>query len=305
MPNISFVSNASGGASSSGGGSNIASIPDAWDRLQAEFDNAPEVGYVWTINIDSKASISALALTTTEYHLKLSCSHVGETMYGVWGGEMEFDTKTGMAGLKVLIAAMGSATSSDLDVWFKNNRFLMKLRPYKLEDETEFVEDFVKPLCQPPEGATDAQKQGYAAGNAMVSAIQQAAIHGTNMGRTLINTTPPEGFYSGYYTNMTEGDLSQYIRITGFLGAAFGSAHAETDKEGKTVTAGAKYVVPFVKNTFTETSRNELDAPFPYTINVFSDGSVLFRLYNSNGGPFTANFFGTMDKIPVGQTSKV
>lgn len=285
--------------------SNVSSVNDAWDRLEDEFKNAPEKGYVWTINIDSTASMQAIGLVKTEYHLKLSCSHVGEDMFGAWGGEMEFSTKTNSTGLKLVIAAMGSATSTDMDVWFKNDRFLMKLNPYDLADETAFVEDFVQPLCEPPAGATDEQKAGYAAANAMVSAIQATAISGSNVGRTLVNIKPPAGFYSGYYTNMTEGDLSQYIRIFGFLGAAFGSAHAETDKEGRQVTAEAKYVAPFVPQVFSDKSRNEIDAPFPYTISVFGDGSVLLRLYNSTGGPFTVNFFGKMDKIPVEETTKI
>lgn len=282
----------------------IANLQDSWNSLREEFENAPEVGYVWTINIDSNATMKALGLVSVDYHMKLSCSHVGMDMFGAWGGEMAFETKSNLGGLKTMFALMGSAMKADADVWFKNDKFLIKINPYSVEDEGDFVEDFVKPLCEAKPGASAAEAAGIAAANAYVNAVQQVAISGTNVGRTLINAVPPQGFAVGYYTHMTEGDLSQYMTTTGLISIVPITAHAETDKEGNMVTGEAHAFVPIVNKKIDTSIEHEIEYPFPYTLNVFSDGSVLMRVYNSNGGPFTVNFFGKMDKIPVGDTIK-
>lgn len=280
----------------------IADLNEAWNHLQEEFANPPETGYVWTINIDSASTCQALGMVKVNYHLKLSCSHVGESMFGAWGGEMAFDTKCDYGGLKALLAVMGSASRFDSDVWFRNDRFLMKLRPYSLSEETEFVEDFVKPLCQAGDSPA------AAAGAAYVNAIQQAAISGKNISRTLVNAAAPAGYYNGYYTHMTEGDLSQYAKINGFISLARVKAEAEIDKEGKHLESSARarlLIPPFVNVDEHESIDEDLETPFPYSISVFSDNSVLLRLYSSNGGPICVNFFGTMDKIPVSETTKI
>ncbi len=285
---------------------NLSSVSDAWDRLQEAFDNAPEVGYVWTISIDSDAAITALGLGETKYHLKLSCSHVGETMFGVWGGEMDFETKSNFRKLQGLMAVMGLGSSMDLNVWFKNDRFLMNLLPYCAADEDEFVEDYIQPLYEAPEGMDPA---AAAAGSAMVSAIQNAAISGTGVSKSLKNAVAPEGFYRGYYTNHTEGDLSQSVKLFGFVTPAVVlKGQVETDEDGQSLNGGIHAVagIPPIMppRKFNENVEEEIATPFPYTINVFADGSVLFRLYNSSGGPITVNFFGKMDKIPVEETIK-
>lgn len=279
---------------------NLASLEDAWNALDEEFQNAPEVGYVWTINIDNKASMSALGLAGMDYHLKLSCSHVGETMFGAWGGEMAFDTKSNFGGLKALMALMGSALSTDADVWFKNDHFLMKLRPYDLAEEQEFVNEYAMPAC----GATTGDPAKDAAGQALVNSIQLAAINGTNIERTLVNKTAPAGFYSGYYTNMTEGDLREYAKVTGLISIVGVNAHYETDEKGEQLTGAATAAVPLA-GVYHSSTNEAIDTPFPYTISVFDDGKVVLRLYNSSGGPYSLNFYGTWDKIPVSETVTV
>ncbi len=283
----------------------IANLADSWEKLREEFENAPEVGYVWTINIDSDATMSALGLVSVDYHLKLSCSHVGMDMFGAWGGELAFETKSNLGGLKTLFAALGSAMKADGDVWFKNDRYLTRILPYRVEDEGDFIEDFVAPLCTPKPGATEAEALGTAMANSIIENAQRTAISGRNVSRKLLNEIPPQGFAVGYYTHMTEGDLSQYIKTTGLIGFVPTSAHAEVDTEGHMVTGAAHVFVPIVNQQINTSIEDEIECPFPYTLSIFSDGSVLFRVFNSNGGPFALNFIGKMDKIPVGETTKI
>lgn len=287
----------------------LSSVSDAWARLQDEFENAPEVGYVWTINIDSDASVSALGLAKVDYHLKLSCSHVGETMHGAWGGEMSFSAKGSFGGLQGVLALAGLGSNIDSNVWFKNDKFLMRLNPYSAEDEADFVEEYIQPLCTAPEGASEEEIQANMAGNAFVNAVQNVAISGKNVSKNLINSVAPDGFNMGYYTNHTEGDLGQSMKLFGFVTPLVKiNGQAQTDKDGQSVSASMHANVnPIIMppRTINEKFDEDIAAPFPHTISVFSDGSVLFRVYNSSGGPITVNFLGKMDKVPVGETTKI
>ncbi len=49
----------------------------------------------------------------------------------------------------------------------------------------------------------------------------------------------------------------------------------------------------------------DFDAPFPYIIRVYESGDVVFELHSPMGGPVTVKFYGTIDKIPVSETTLV
>jgi hypothetical protein len=57
--------------------------------------------------------------------------------------------------------------------------------------------------------------------------------------------------------------------------------------------------------TFTERYSDAIDKPFPYLINVYDNNQVVFVLHSANGGPVQVRFYGTIDKIPVEDTTLV
>ena len=54
--------------------------------------------------------------------------------------------------------------------------------------------------------------------------------------------------------------------------------------------------------TINERYDEVIGSPFPYRVKVFDNNSVLVTLYNSKGGPVTADWLGKLDRIPVENT---
>ena len=139
-------------------------------RRQGEEDERANKGYVWTIQVGGTSSITVGGLASADYTLDLNCSHVGETMYGVYRGTMDFKVKGDISGVKGMLAVIGMRSSSDVDGWFKNDRFVMELKPFSPTSEEEFTSPFeAKPLVDAPESTGDATQD--AANQAVYQAI--------------------------------------------------------------------------------------------------------------------------------------
>ena len=82
------------------------------------------------------------------------------------------------------------------------------------------------------------------------------------------------------------------------------NGYAKTDAAGKNEAADLTGKVIF-HPAFVERYQRPIDSPFPYTLKLYDDHSVIFTLYNANGGPVTVNWTGKLDSIPVEKTQKV
>ena len=101
---------------------------------------------------------------------------------------------------------------------------------------------------------------------------------------------------------MTDGDMSGYVNMTGIVGG-IASASGTVDASG-TQSQGDAYASVFGM-TFTERYDETIENPFPYALRVYETGEVVFELYSSSGGPVTVKFYGTIDRIPVGDTQLI
>lgn len=277
----------------------LAKIEDYWERMEEErkLDEEENQGYVWTITIDHVSTINTLGIASVDYYLDLSCSHVGPTMFGVYGGELGMSYGADLSGLQAVLGATGGSMSYDVDGWFKNSNFLMRLAEYDKEEEDEF-EGMIERLGQDPTLTGD----------------QQQLLEGF-MGGLLGNVGTPDqefektgtasGLWQDWDFHMTEGDMSQYASFSGIGSitgvASFGGtvtvnedfSHTDGDIVGRTIFG-----------SYSERYSDPIENPFPHTIRVYETGDVVFELYGS-GGYISVKFFGTLDKVPVGDTKKV
>ena len=270
----------------------LASATDYFDKLREEGleEERRNKGYVWTILIDGPAQITVPGLATVDYNLRLNCSHVGETPYGVYRGEMDFDFKGDFSGAFGILSAIGFSMKDDSDGWFKNHNFVMKMKPYETNDEEEFIETFTVKEEEPEDQEEQLKQQLKQAMMDMFLPAQEK------------DTRTAEGIWYDWDFHMTEGDMSTYLKISGgVLPFAFVKGHGETDAKGTTLNNDAVGYTIF-GHKFTERYTRPIDSPFPYTLKMYEDGSVLFTLYNNNGGPVTVNWTGKIDKIPVEET---
>ena len=266
----------------------LASLHGYFDRLEEEGlrEEKANEGYVWTIGIDGTSSVKALGLANVDYTLHLSCSHVGKTPFGVYRGELALSFAGDMSGVKTILSLLGMSSDDDLNGWFRNDRFLMKLRPYDKEDEDGFL-GTVNP--------SDSNAQNEAA-NQILNALLGAVIQSPKT-----DDRTPAGFWCDWDFHMTEGDMGTYLRLNGGLLYWYVNGYASTDSSGTKENADLTGKVIF-HPAFAERYSEPVDSPFPYTLKLFEDGSVLFTLYNAKGGPVTVNWVGQIDAVPVEDT---
>lgn len=278
----------------------IASLHDYWVKMreEGEQDERENKGYVWTIRVSGTSTINAL-LAKVDYTLDLNCSHVGETPFGVYRGEMSFKFDGDIGGTKLMLLALGIGADEDVKGWFKNDQFIMRLKPYDSADEQEFLGTF---------NVSDQQVE--TTGDPDKDAIKQAT---TDMVNNLINSflgtlsskenpdsDKPAGLWYDWDTHMTEGDLGTFLKLNGGLLYWYVKGGASTDAEGDDLHVDEKAWV--LGKNISERYDEVIGSPFPYTLKVFDNGNVLFTLHNSKGGPVTVDWLGTIDRIPVGQT---
>jgi hypothetical protein len=111
----------------------------------------------------------------------------------------------------------------------------------------------------------------------------------------------PMGLWYDWDFHMTEGDMGMFLKLNGGNGFFFANGKGEVDAGGKSST-GNMTVKTILGTTYSERYDEPIDSPFPYTVKVFPDASVLFTLYNAKGGPVTVNWAGYIHSIPVEDT---
>ena len=286
-------SNGSGGSGGSGSGASggekrpeLASLEGYWEKLEYEWENAPEEGYVWTITIDQMSTMDVMGLAQVEYDLDLSCSHVGKTAQGVYRGEMAMAYAADLSGLISLVTLTGGSVDYDADGWFKNGNFLMNLGGYDQEEDELFVTSLEIPADNPEE-------------QAMMDAMLGQYLGDLEAGsEDFEESSQPDAMWCDWDFHMTEGDMSGYINMTGI---AYGttSGGGGVDASGKSMSGSAS--ASALGYTFTERYSETLESPFPYTIKVYGN-NVVMELFSAQGGPVTVKFYGTIDKVPVENT---
>ncbi|MBP5280526.1 MAG: hypothetical protein J6Z03_08575 [Erysipelotrichaceae bacterium] len=270
----------------------LASAVGYFDNLREKglLEEKDNKGYVWTMLIDGPTNITVPGLANVVYNLRLNCSHVGETPYGVYRGELDFDFSGDMAGAYSILAMVGFSAQDDMKGWFKNNRFVMELKPYDETSEKEFIETF-------DTGNDSGKDVGAELLKSFLSGIASSITPNEEQ-----ETRIPDGLWYDWSFHMTEGDMGTYLKIGGGVFPYYGgNSYAATDSSGSTLDVDAKATALFAR-TVAQRYSEPIDSPFPYSIKVYEDKDVLFTLYNSKGGPFTAKWKGQLSKIPVEDT---
>ena len=282
----------------------IAQVPPGhsyMERIENEWLNAPEVGYVWTITINDVDVIDVMGLCTATYNVNLSASHIGEDMFGVYFGEFGFDYSADMGGLSALLTLQGGSVEYDTDGWFKNDEFMFKLSPYELIDE-EVLEAIVN-VGSEYEGMSDDER-------AYMDALM-AQIYDLDNEEQFEKDSDAVAMWWAFDMPMTDGDMSGYFQMNGVLGGIV-DGKGEVDSSGKNVAADVRVAFGLYANgsmigkfdeRYSET--DTFENPIPYTIKVYPDNNVVMTLYSSTGGPVTTKCYGTIDKIPISDTVAV
>ncbi len=289
----------------------LASVSGYFDRLREEglAEERANKGYVWTIRINGTSSIN-MALASCDYTLDLNCSHVGETAFGVYRGSLSMKFHGNVAGTKVLLALMGIRSGGDLDGWFRNDDFVMKLKPYSKTDEDEFIATFNVAETYTPEATGDPAKDAAAqAGADLANNLVNAILGGIGSAQKakaeeLTSEAAPAGLWYDWDFHMTEGDMGTYFKMNGGPLLWFVKADAGTDSKYSHVEGSAN-VKTILGISASERYDEPIDSPFPYTVLVFPNGRAMFTLYNYKGGPVTVVWTGTVDRIPVSETTVV
>ena len=269
----------------------LASAANYFDDLREEglAEEKRNKGYVWTILIDGTSHVTAAGLAEVDYDLKLNCSHVGETPYGVYRGTMDFSFKGDCSGAYSILAMLGMKVQDDLQGWFKNDGFVMKLKSFDEQDEAEFIESF------------DRSKDETGEENSLESEFKNSLVSALVTGGEK-DERRPSGIWYDWSHHMTDGDMSTYAKITGGILPFYGvNGYGKTDAKGSQLDVDATAFALFggiVSKRYNE----PIDSPFPYSLKVYENGDVLFTLYNANGGPVTVTWRGKLDKIPIEDT---
>lgn len=259
-----------------------------WDLLREEWRNEKEEGYVWTIDIDAVTVVDALGLAEITYDLDLSCSHVGKEMNGVYCGELAMDFSADLGGLNDLMGFMGGTASTSLaDGWFRNDEFAMRLEPYNAEHEALFLATLETGETEETDPYTDA----------LVASLLEDMGSGSE---PFEENNTPVSYYFDWDYHMTEGDMSNSYSVSGVMGIA--SASGSIDASGTHISGGGIAHSP-LGGVYTSRYSEDFFAPFPHIIRVYDTGDVVFELHSPNGGPVVIKFYGTIDKIPVSETT--
>ena len=271
-----------------------------WHGLEEkwEADQKQNEGYVWTITFDSAMTLNAAELVDMDYELKLSASHVGLARDGVYRGSLAMKYQADLGGLSGLMAAMGGVTSSNnLDGWFRNDNFVMELTPYNKEKEDAFIHGLDTVVTDGGEIVPKNESDPYT--DAIVTPILQQMDSG-DLEEEKANA--PLSYWFDWDYHMTEGKLGYGWGVTGVMG--IGSAYGTIDNEGKHIQGWGKAVSP-LGGVFTDRYSEDFESPFPYVIRVYESGLCVFELHSPMGGPVRLKFYGTLDRIPVSETTVV
>lgn len=289
------------GITPSGNQRPLASLPPGSsyeDRLEAEWKNAPNEGYVWTITIKDMDVIDVMGLCTATYNVNLSASHIGKDMFGPYFGEFGFDYSADMSGMEALLTAQGGSIDYDGNGWFQNDRFLFELSPYDKEEE-DMMEAIVNGNSE--YAGMSAEEQ------AMLDALL-GQVYDLDNEKPFEKESQAEAMWWAFDMPMTDGDMSGYFQMNGILGGIV-DGKSEVDASGKNVAAdirvafglyGEGGLVYKFDERYSET--DTFENPIPYTLKVYPDGNVVMTLYSSQGGPVTTKCYGTIDKVPVEDT---
>lgn len=279
----------------------LASLPPGAsyeERLEYEWKNAPNEGYVWTITIKDVDVIDVMGLCTATYNVDLSASHIGKDMFGPYFGEFGFDYSADMGGLSALLTAQGGSVNYDADGWFRNDRFLFELSPYE-KDEEDMMEAIVNSNS---EYATMTEEE-----KAIMDAFM-GEVYDLDNEEPFEKESQAEAMWWAFDIPMTDGDMSAYFEMNGILGGIV-DGKSEVDATGKNVAADIRVAFALYSGgamvyKFDERySENEtFENPIPYTIKVYPNENVVMTLYSAQGGPVTTKCYGTIDKIPVEDT---
>ncbi|MBR0137708.1 MAG: hypothetical protein IJM15_04795 [Erysipelotrichaceae bacterium] len=282
----------------------LANLNNYWAQMreEGEEDERKNEGYVWTINVSGTQTINAI-IAKMNYTLNLSCSHIGNTPYGVYRGEMSFKVDGDIKGTKLMLLALGIRSKEDVDGWFRNDQFIMRVKPYEAKDVSEFVETF-NPAKEQAELPADAD-QNEAIKQATTEAVNNLidSFLGNLSQKEETKSDNPIGLWYDWDTHMTEGDLGMFLKINGGLLYWYVNGSSATDASGGQLFVDESAVVlgKVIKERYDEV----IGSPFPYTLKIYDNGQVLFTLYNSKGGPVTVDWLGTIDRIPVEETITV
>ncbi|MBU9728456.1 hypothetical protein [Diplocloster modestus] len=273
------------------------------ERLEYEWQNAPNEGYVWTITIKDTDEIDAMGLCTATYNVNLSASHVGKDMFGPYFGEFGFDYSADMGGLSALLTAQGGSVDYDTDGWFQNDRFLFELSPYE-KDEEEMMEAIVNGGSEYEEMSSEEK--------AMMEALL-GQVYDLDNEEPFEKNSEAAAMWWAFDMPMTDGDMSGYFQMNGILGGIV-DGKSEIDSAGKNVVADVRVAFGLYDLSsgamlykFDErySESDTFENPIPYTLKVYPDNNVVMTLYSSQGGPVTTKCYGTIDKVPVEQTTVV
>ncbi|MDR1765794.1 MAG: hypothetical protein LBR77_06860 [Lachnospiraceae bacterium] len=275
-----------------------------WDRLQDEWENADEEGYVWTITINGVETLDVMGIAYVDYGLALSCSHVGTDLFGAYSGEMAFRFNGDLSVLARVATMYGGTMEYDAAGWFKNEQFLMDLSDYD-----PFI-DAIYPETMVPdknEGPVD-----EAVSDAVADAFIEAYLGDVGSGTKDFEIDEiPVAEWLDWDFHMTEGDMGQYMKLTGIMNGTV-DAYAASDSAGENVISSGTADINLISDTGILNIVNEryadqekIEIPFPYTIKAYDTGDVVFELFSSQGGPVTVKFYGTIDKVPVEETTLV
>ncbi len=294
----------------------IASAAGWYDELRDEGlrEESRNEGFVWTIDMGGTATLKLIGFAGVDYTLRLNCSHVGPSMFGVYRGSLSMDVKGDIGGVKLMMALLGLRSDEDVSGWFRNDAFVMKIKPYSKEDEESFFESFDRTSDERAQNAPEptgdpvkdaAAQAAYEAANGLVDAIT-GMIGSEQQTETLrpYEGKKPMGLWYDWDFHMTEGDMGMYLKLNGGNGLFFASGKGEVGASGKS-NEGSMRVTSFLGQRFEDRYDEPIDSPFPYTVRLYPDASVLFTLYNAKGGGVSVAWAGRVTSIPVEQTQLV
>ncbi|MDR3277171.1 MAG: hypothetical protein LBT12_00205 [Oscillospiraceae bacterium] len=292
------------GLTPSGSPRPIATVPPGAsyeEMLENEWINAPEEGYVWTITINDVDVLDVMGLCTATYNVKLSASHIGPDLFGTYFGDFGFDYSADMEGLETLLTMQGGSVEYDTDGWFENDEFYFKLFPYNPEDDA-MMEEVAAILS----GEDELTPEERAIANAYLG-----MFFDLDNEKDFEKNGTPEAMWWSFDIPMTDGDMSGYFQMNGILGGIV-EGRSEVDEQGKNVAADVRvafglYAIGSLIWKFDEryTETETFENPLPYTIKVYGDNNVVMTFFSANGGPVTTKLYGTIDKIPVGETTAI
>ncbi len=279
----------------------LAEVSSYDERLEEQWQNTSEDGYIWTITIHDVDEIDVMGLCTASYNVNLSASHIGDDMYGSYFGEFDFDYSAEMGGLTSLLTLMGGSVDYDTDGWFKNDQFTFSLSEYDAAEEEHLID--VLTTNSEYANMSDTERVYY---DSLMS-----QVYDLDNNEAFEKESSPLAMWWDYNMPMTEGDMSGYFQMNGVLGGMVDGG-SEVDSSGKVATADVRvafgiYGEGALLYKFDERYKTveEFENPIPYTLKVYPNNQVVATFYNSVGSPVTTKCYGTIDKIALKDTIKI